>query len=80
MEIEMLEQIAALVASAPGGEMEFSDFVIAAHQQRLRPEMWLKAKHAGLIFARISGDGRHILSVSAPAAPTAPAGNEGDES
>jgi hypothetical protein len=58
----MLEQIAALIAAAPNGEMEFSEFVNAALQQRLRPQLWLQAKHAGLIDARIDPDGRHILS------------------
>jgi hypothetical protein len=74
----MLEQLAAVIAAAPGGEMEFSEFVDAAQQQRLRPELWLKAKHAGLISARIDADGRHILSVNADSAAAA-AADEGAE-
>lgn len=58
----MLEQIAALIAAAPNGEMEFLEFVNAALQQQLPPQLWLQAKHAGLINARIDPDGRHILS------------------
>lgn len=74
----MLERIAAVIAAAPGGEMEFSEFVSAAQQTGLRPELWLKAKHAGLISARIDADGRHILSVNTQAAQVT-AADEGAE-
>ena len=47
------------------GEMLFSAFVNQARAAGLRQELWLKAKHAGLIVAEIR-DGVHYVRAAEP--------------
>jgi len=45
------------------GEMIFLDFVNGARAAGLRPELWLRAKHSGLITTEIR-EGVHYVRVS----------------
>ena len=56
----MLEGLAALLA---GGEMQFDAFVATARTQGLRPEMWLKAKHAGLLTTELRDGVLYIRAI-----------------
>jgi hypothetical protein len=61
-----MDQLVSVLQQA-GGTMEFSAFVAAARQAGARPELWIKAKHAGLLHVVILTDGS--LSVRAGAQP-----------
>lgn len=56
---KMLEEFAQIVKEH-GGEMEFDEFIAECRARGLRAEMWLRAKHDGLIATSIEA-GRHIV-------------------
>jgi len=51
----MLEQLKQVLIDNGGenAEMTFDDFTGAAYAARVQPQMWLKAKHAGLVTTEI---------------------------
>lgn len=48
------------------GEMDFSEFVNAARAQGLRPELWSRAKRAGLLHTFINDAGVLRIVAGAP--------------
>lgn len=56
----MIEQLVD-VLPADGSEVSFDQFMTDARAAGARPENWLKAKRKGLIEARISDDGQHLV-------------------
>lgn len=59
----MFDQYVAIL-NANGGTMEFSAFVEAAQAARVDARLWLRAKHAGVVFTWLTSDGKHMISVS----------------
>jgi hypothetical protein len=47
------------------GEMTFESFVQGARMAGLNPDLWLRAKHAGLIVTEIR-NGVHYVRAAAP--------------
>lgn len=52
------------ILNANGGTMEFPAFVEAAQAVRLDARLWLRAKHAGVVYTWLTSDGKHMISVS----------------
>lgn len=48
-----------------GGGMEFDAFKAAAREINANPQLWLKAKHSGLVETEILEDGRLWIRVAA---------------
>lgn len=46
---------------ADGSEVEFSAFMAAARAAGANAQLWLQAKHKGLIVTRIDDAGRHMV-------------------
>lgn len=67
----MLEQIRDLLVQ--NGEMVFSAYVSAAYAAGVRqPQMWLRAKHAGLVETEIRDGVLYIRAAPAPEPEPAP--------
>lgn len=45
------------VLPADGSKMSFDDFKAAARAAGANPQLWLKAKHAGLLVTEVEADG-----------------------
>lgn len=58
----MNELVSFLEAS---GELLFSDFVVQARSAGLRPELWVRAKHNGLLHTRIDAAGNLYIAAGA---------------
>lgn len=58
----MLQQIFELLEE--NGEMTFEAFVGAAYAARIQPQLWLKAKHAGLVTTEIRDGVLYIRAVT----------------
>jgi hypothetical protein len=60
----MAEAYVSILKEA-GGKMAFPDFVAACHQRGIDGRLWLRAKHAGVLFSYFE-NGVHVLSLTSP--------------
>lgn len=63
----MLQQLKDLLVE--NGEMTFEAFTGAAYAARIQPQLWLKAKHAGLVTTEIRDGVLYIRAVTPPDQP-----------
>lgn len=64
----MFEKLVTVLTDA-GGSMMFPAYVAEARARGLRPELWLRASHAGVLYTRFDDVGNVVIVAGAKPAP-----------